>query len=427
MNETLHLPPFVNYDCQLCGWCCHQYDITFSKADHERLSKYDWGKLEPSLAGKEWCAPLSDSATPDKFHLRYAEDGSCVFLGPDNKCLMHKHVGELGKTMACGAYPFTFAGTPTGVYVGMRFSCKAVACGLGEPVVRRTESVRRQLALCREAGQVPQYSDTVPFEGGVNLAWSDYLLLEEALIRIYLRDDLPMARRLFMAHKLVDILRQARLDRVRGRKFAELLGILETGLVHEAESDPLPGPVGGIRNVMYRQFLFLFQRRQGGSYRELGFFGKLGVRLQTFWTGVLFALGAGTAQLPALSGPVPLGKIASIPLPELGPAGELAVSRFLAAKLHGKQHFGKLFFNYSLIQGLTFLTLSAGAVMWYARAHALARGAQKADVPDVLEAIRYVDFCYGYSSAAALILERMRVRILSRDDAAIRLALAQYA
>jgi len=49
---SLHAPEFVNYACQLCGWCCRQYDISFSRADFERLSKLDWGKLEPALAGK---------------------------------------------------------------------------------------------------------------------------------------------------------------------------------------------------------------------------------------------------------------------------------------------------------------------------------------------------------------------------------------
>ena len=38
-----------------------------------------------------------------------------------------------------------------------------------------------------------------------------------------------------------------------------------------------------------------------------------------------------------------------------------------------------------------------------------------------------MDFCYGYSAAPALILERLRVRILSHGDTAIRLVLAQYA
>ena len=133
MTESLHAPGFVNYACQLCGWCCHQYDISFSQADFDRLSKLDWGRLEPALAGKEWAAPLREFGNPDSHRLRYAADGACVFLD-GNLCRMHKHVGEFGKTLGCSVYPFTFAATPSGVYTGCRFSCKAMAYGLGEPL-----------------------------------------------------------------------------------------------------------------------------------------------------------------------------------------------------------------------------------------------------------------------------------------------------
>ena len=427
MSETLHLPPFVNYSCTMCGWCCHQYDITFSKADHDRLAQYDWGKLEPSMAGKEWCEPLKDRDNPDTWRLRYADDGKCVFLGPENKCLMHRHVGEMGKTFACCAYPFTFAATPTGVYVGCRFSCRAVAYGLGEAVARKEDCIRKQYDLCVEGGHVPRYHDEVLFYSGTWLPWDDYLLLETALIRVFLRDDLPLARRLFMAHKMVDVLAAAKLERMRGGRFKELLRILETGLVAEAASEPLPPPARGIAKVLFRQFCFLFQRRQGGSYREMGFRGRLGVRMGNFRRGVRFAMGSGLVDLPAMPAPVDIARIEALRRDPLSAAQEMAISRFLAAKLFGKQHFGRLFFGYSLLQGFNFLLLSAGAVMWYARAHALSRGAERVEDEDVFEAIRYVDFCYGYSSAPALILERLRVRLLGREDMAIRATLMQYA
>jgi Fe-S-cluster containining protein len=426
LAASLHAPEFVNYACQLCGWCCHQYDISFSRADFERLSKLDWGRLEPALAGKEWAAPLRDFGSADAYRLRYGADGACVFLD-GNKCRMHAHVGEFGKTLGCSAYPFTFAATPSGIYVGCRFSCKAMAYGLGEPLARRMGCLQKQLALCVEAGRVPRYGDEVAWDGRRTLLWTDYLALEEALIRVFLRDDLPLARRLFLAHKFVEVLHQAKLDRVRGPKFREFIEILETGLRLEAGAEPLPAGANALSRMMFRQFCFLFQRRQGGSYREMSLFGKLGARLRTFWTGVQFTFGAGAPPLVAMSGPVSLAKVAALRAQPLDGDAEIAISRFLAAKLYGKQHFGKLFFNYTLLSGLEFLLLSAGAVMWYARARAVARDDSETTLEDVLEAIRYVDFCYGYSAAPALILERARVRMLSHGDTAIRLVLGQYA
>jgi Fe-S-cluster containining protein len=422
---SLHAPGFVNYACQLCGWCCHQYDISFSRADFERLSKLDWGRLEPALAGKEWAAPLRELGNPDAYRLRYAADGACVFLD-GNRCRMHKHVGEFGKTLGCSAYPFTFAATPSGVYTGCRFSCKAMAYGLGEPLARRIGCLEKQLALCVEAGRVPQYGDQVAWDGWRKLPWADYLALEEALIRVFLRDDLPLARRLFLAQKFVDVLHEAKLARVRGPKFREFIGILETGLLLEAETEAMPGEANGLSRMLFRQFCFLFQRRQGGSYREMSLFGKLGARLRTFWTGVQFTFGVGAPPLVAMPGPAPLAKVAALRAQRLDGEAERAISRFLAAKLYGKQHFGKLFFGYPLRPGLEFLLLSAGAVMWYARARTVARGGSETTLEDVLEAIRYVDFCYGYSAAPALMIERLRIRVLSHGDTAIRLVLAQY-
>jgi hypothetical protein len=302
-----------------------------------------------------------------------------------------------------------------------------MAYGLGEPLGRRMACLQKQLALCIEAGRVPRYGDDVAWDGRRRLPWTDYLALEEALIRVLLRDDLPLARRLFLMHKFVEVLDQAKLDRVRGPKFRQFIGILETGLFLESETEPLPGGVSGLSRMMFRQFCFLFQRRQGGSYREMNLFGKLGARLRTLWTGVQFTFNAGAPPLVAMPGPVPLAKVAALRAPSLDVEAETAVSRFLAAKLYGKQHFGKLFFNYPLRSGLEFLLLSAGAVMWYARARTVARAGSETSLEDVLEAIRYVDFCYGFSAAPALMIERLRVRVLSHGDTAIRLALAQYA
>ena len=120
MKDSLHIPPFVNYACQLCGWCCRQYEINFSQADYERLSRYDWGKLEPALAGKEWCSPIPGGKRSGTHRLRFTNEPACIFLSPDNLCRMHEHVGESGKTLGCCVYPFSFAATPDGIYVGCR-------------------------------------------------------------------------------------------------------------------------------------------------------------------------------------------------------------------------------------------------------------------------------------------------------------------
>jgi len=422
----LHIPPFVNYECTLCGWCCRQYDISFSQDDYDRLSKRDWGKLVPQLEGKAWCEPLRHAKGYARFRLKYSPEGACVFLSPDNKCLMHEHVGELGKTIGCNIFPFTFVAGPTGVYVGCRFSCNAVAYGLGESIVRRETQLRRQLAICRKAGHVPQYADPVHFDGRRTLPWADCLALEGALTRVLLRDDLTMARRLLLFGKFVEIVRDADFEKVRGARFRELVGILEAGLVGEAVKEDLPDPPAALWRVMFRQFCFQFQRRQGGTWHEMSGTQKMMERLRQFWRGVQFVRGRGTASLPAFPGPLPLAGVDDVASPPLTPREELTLSRFMAAKLYGKQYFGQFFFGYPMLDGLVFLLLTGGAVMWYARALALARGAETRDTDDLIEAMRYVDFCYGYSPAPALPTSRAAVRTLSRRDLALRLVTSQF-
>ena len=155
MTQTpIHLPAFVNYECQTCAWCCKQYNITFSSDEYRRLSKHDWRALVPSFAEKQWCAPWRNPRSPNSYRLRATPEGACVFLSPDDKCLIHAHVGELGKPIACPVYPFAFAHTPTGIYVGCRFACRAIADGLGESISRRKHSIRKQLRLVEKSGQI---------------------------------------------------------------------------------------------------------------------------------------------------------------------------------------------------------------------------------------------------------------------------------
>lgn len=426
-RPPLRVPTFVNYECRLCGWCCHQYDITVSREDKERLSAYDWAALEPELSGRELFAAVRGRRhRGDEFRLHYTPEGACAFLSSENTCLMHRHVGELGKPLGCCVFPLTFASTPTGVYVGCRFSCMAVAYGMGDPLPRKSRFMERQIDLVEKAGHLPRYPDIVVIAPGRFLPWDDYIRLEEMAIRIMLREDIALLHRLLALHDIIEVLKRANFDRLRGERFGELLHILEEGLPAEAGRENPRRRPDPILRMIFRQFCFLFQNRHGGAYHELGPVGRLRARLENLARSLRFTFNMGRVRPAAFPGEFALADVATIPPPPLGPNEELAISRFLAAKMFGKQHFGPLFFRYPVADGLTFLLLAAGAVLWYARALALARGTKAPEHRDVIEAIRYVDFCYGFSPAPGLIVERIRVKLLGHGDAAMRLAADQF-
>jgi Fe-S-cluster containining protein len=426
-NGDIHIPTFVNYDCECCGWCCRQYDITLSEAEHHRLKQLDWPELEPELAGRKLWEPLQDRNSPDTWRLCHRPDGQgCHFLSAENHCLMHAHVGELGKPIGCCVFPFTFAQTPTGVYVGTRFSCLAVAHGRGQPVIHREGFLRKQLALVEKGGNLSVYPDVVKFTDKRTLPWADYLRLEETLIGILLRDDIAILRRIFILFKFVEILRNAKVENVRGRRFVEFLHSLEMGLVAEGCEDDLPGQLKGINKILFRQFCFLSQQRAGGAYREYGVCKKISYRLRNLKRSIQYAFALGSPVLDEYPGPFPLRGIQDVRVPALDPDAETALSRFLAAKMYGKQYFGKLFFGYSLFDGLNFLLLSVGAIMWHARALALARGNNAVESEDIIESIRYLDFSYGFSAGPGLAIERWRIKMLSRDDIAMRAVVSEF-
>ena len=123
VNETLHMPPFVNYDCQQCGACCRQCDIAFSRDDHERLSRYDWAALVPDLPPGEWWRPNPGGDKREPYRMQSRPDHACVFLDAENRCRMHGHTGELGKALGCSVYPFTFVAAPDEP-VGGQYDCQ---------------------------------------------------------------------------------------------------------------------------------------------------------------------------------------------------------------------------------------------------------------------------------------------------------------
>ena len=177
---------------------------------------------------------------------------------------------------------------------------------------------------------------------------------------------------------------------------------------------------------MFRQFCGLLQQRLDLTYRDLSPAGKLKARLGRFRRGLEFSFNSGVPTLPVFPEKVSLSDVNRAVMRPLNRDEALSLSRFVAAKLFGKQYFGASFFNYSWLDGINFLILITGAVMWYARALALARGAAELGDEDVIEAIRYVDLSYGSSRAPAQMFERLRVALLSSSDTAVRLAIAQY-
>ena len=423
-TDEIHLPPFAVYDCLMCGWCCGQFDITFSEADRRQLDKLDWGEIFPDLKGKPWRLPTRRRPPADTWRLATRKDGTCVFLGENGACRMHAHTTEMGKALACTTFPFTIARTPTGIYVGLRFSCKAVAEGRGRTLDSRLGFIRRLVRRLADEGHSPLYHEDLFFDDDQRLSWTDYLTLEDALIATFLRSDLPLTHRVTLAWRLVSLVKEWDLKVWRGEVFRRQLQAKLNSLSEQYRDLEIPRPKLKPRErLMFRQFCFHFQRRTAAWYFGLGLLGKVRERAHWFCDGFRFAFNRGTVRLPD-AGPIALRRVGDVRLPPFDEAADRMLSRYLASKLFGKQVFGRLFFGYTFFDGFVFLTLAYSAILWLARAYALARGAEVVSFEDMSWALRAVDFCYNYSPAPARTLERLRVRVLGGGDSAVRLAVA---
>jgi len=424
-GDRLHVPAFLSYVCQACGQCCREYEIVLAAEEFKRLSKCDWARTFPQLAGRRLFAQSRRRGPGSPHRLSLKDDQSCVFLDADGKCLMHRHFGEKPKALACVLFPFTFAHTPVGVFVGCRFNCTAVARGLGDTLVRRRKALQRLLRRYDEAGHAARYEDVVHFDRHQSIGWLEYMHIERALVDTFLRPGLALERRIALAWRLVGLMREAKLEDLHGARFDEFVRLLAEGL---SGSDPgasaLPRRPRLIHRWMFNQMLFMFHHRTTASFLEMGFWQRTGTRLHNFWEGIKFLFQRGSVSLHGFSKSTTLKRVKRLPLHRLDDESSAMLARFFAGKIFGKQVFGRLYFNYDFVSGFSVLTGAYAAILWYARAAALDRGADEVAAEDVDTGIRYVDRTYGYSDAPDRAMERTRAWILSQNDGAWRMAAA---
>jgi len=423
----LHIPAFINYRCQACGRCCHDYEVTLSQAEYERLHSYDWANIFPQLAGRQLFerSHRADAAGPYRIH--FDATRGCSFLAEDGRCLMHAHVGYKNKGLACRLFPFTFAAAPDGIYVGMRFNCAAVARGWGEPLQRQREDIEALWEAVSRRGQLRPFPTHVAFSTSQIIPWRDYLVAERVFLNVLLRPDLALPDRIEVFWRAISLMREARLDRVSGARFPEFMALITQGVASEMARDTalcLPGPV---TRALFRQILFLLHRRTPSAITTLGLRRRITERLAASADATRFLLKRGRSRLHGQTEYFLLQAVEQVPLPDLTPEVSGILERYLAAKLFGKQIFGPMFFNYDFVRGCAFLLGVFAAIPWYARARALSRGADAATEGDIAHAVEYVDFTCGYSDFPALVSERLRLRLLARGDVPLQLVRAQCA
>lgn len=180
MAQPLILPDMV-YDCVSCGKSCIAFEVEITSEERERLRHFQI-TLEFERAGYH---PLQvrDSG---RLFLEKLDGGRCTYLSPETRCRIHETEGYAAKPLPCKDFPFHAKLTPDGVYIGLSFTCTAVAQGLGRPMEAHREELTSRFGGGEDA-ELPGTDNSWPLWGEIAVDWGSYRRIED-ILGSYLRD-----------------------------------------------------------------------------------------------------------------------------------------------------------------------------------------------------------------------------------------------
>ena len=387
---SIEIPRYLRYDCLRCEQCCRRgWPIGLAHADYDRLKTRDWGQLDPQLADRRLFVVEGHRA-----RTALCDDGSCVFLDEDNLCIIHKRLGYQTKPLGCRLYPFTITRTPSGNYVGVRFSCRAVAQLHG----RQLTDHRKELSsFCKELFPSREPTDPrspVAFSSRApSVPWSDILTVDRAIDEILGYTELTLGQRILLLERVVDQLAQADMSKLTGAALSELLELIVPAFAQEVLADD-PVQLMSIERRLITQFFGRVHTQVPPEFLASSRLSRLRTRWRLFRQQARFVSLKGEIGWSQLEGPVQVRDVweaGSFPMSES--ALDLLLT-YLKVKLFSKSGLGEPLgacpFLYAIRLNVAFLV----AVAWFARARALSRGAGEVEQVDVSAALEHVDAAY---------------------------------
>ncbi|HMO24079.1 MAG TPA: hypothetical protein PKC98_24210, partial [Candidatus Melainabacteria bacterium] len=102
-------------------------------------------------------------------------DGKCAFLTEENRCALHEKLGSDAKPAMCRLFPYTFTGTPDGVFCSVSFASTATLFNQGEFLDKQSDFLHKKHELFSQL--FPQLNldwSYVQVVDGVALDWAVY-------------------------------------------------------------------------------------------------------------------------------------------------------------------------------------------------------------------------------------------------------------
>lgn len=401
-----------NWDCAGCSACCRQYHVPVTADERARIEALKWD-AKADFAGVPFFVRAGRFSS--EYRLNHKSDGSCVFLGPDNRCLIHAKHGAAAKPLACRIYPYSLIPAGDHWKLGLRFACPSATENRGRPLPEHLSEAREYAAILEgQAGTEAVSAPPAPLQKAQAVSWNDFPRIITAFSKLLANPNDAPERRWRRALFVVETLRKAKFDgggqaekAVMGGRLSELLHILSEASGDEVPVSPndvsAPGWVG---RTVFRPLVALYARKDSGIERgqaQRTIFGRLLSAMQ-------FA--RGTGQVPRVHSAIGSVSFADAerPLPELSDHAVSLLTRWSRVKLESGQFCGPANFRLPVWDGLESLAAAFTAVMWLAR---ILVGGNRSTDDAVTLAVRIVDDNFGYNKLLGSTRQKAALRLLA--------------
>ncbi|MHC4870279.1 MAG: YkgJ family cysteine cluster protein [Planctomycetota bacterium] len=403
-KSKLQYAPGVNYTCTGCGLCCSKgWCISLSNENLQEFQKINWAEKYPYLEGAELFVPIGN-----QYRFGMDDNGRCLFLDSENKCLIHREIGFAEKALTCRFYPLTMTATDNGVRVGAHFSCPAVAEGGGVPLSDRKEKIEllyRDYAESHFNSYVP--SDGPVWSGNTIIAWDRLGILENHM-RIILDDaGKPLLRRVIEISCLLDYLEGYSLCDMDAAEFESVFSHLCEKAVDYANNL-------GLKKYNLNIFERLFCRLFVGLSCEMMVPGLLSrhftkrftARLKRFLLCMRFFFGCGEFSIDGNKGKfTDIAKVRAYPLQ---PDQEEVIAEYLKMRLFCRTYYGNESWGLDVLHGARFLFSLYPVTIYLSRMNTLAGDGSCADneyavsKDDIKRSVMLVDNTFGHLANLSL-------------------------
>jgi len=361
--------------------------------DYDKVKDVDWASLNPLLSGIELFThkekEFAEGTSPFPIYTKAHPDGACPFL-IDNLCFIHGTLGESEKPTVCQLFPYTFVGTPRGVFAGVSHSSMASVRNIGRPLTEQRDMLDQMLALNKDL-QVELRKDagnttSAPAAPQLNLApglpitWDEYFIVEERLILLTKQEPYENACLMWLA--ACEILAEA--SRLKSNQI-ELQALREFTPDLSVWQDRAPSSFESLLLTLmcFRWLTWPILKKRRSQSNQ-----KPASRLDIFGY-VVSALLSKKMELPNC-GKVSLDKLFTQSFAPLSKEINHFMRQYLFLKLFGKTYFGSSLAGLSVIAGFNHLVAVVLISLLYAKACADKRGTEIV-IEDLYESILLLD------------------------------------